>query len=64
MGPTFGELTDGAYQACRQKFVSKRSLWEKIRGVVNFFIVDSWVMVMDFLLNQDDYKERRLEKIK
>ena len=58
------ELTDGAYQACRQKFVSKLSLWEKIRGVIHFFIVDSWVMVMDFLLNQDDYEERKLEKIK
>lgn len=56
------ELTDGAYQACRKKFVSKLSMWEKFRGVVSFFIMDSWEMVMDFLLNQDDYEEIRLTK--
>lgn len=49
------ELTDGAYQACRKKLGSKRFMWEKFRNVIRFFIMDSWAMLMDFILNQDDY---------
>ena len=50
------ELTDGAYQACRKKLGSKRFMWEKFRNVIRFFIMDSWTMLMDFILNQDDYE--------
>jgi len=50
------ELTDGAYQACRKKLVSKRYMWEKFRSIISFFIMDSWEMVMDFILNRDSYK--------
>jgi hypothetical protein len=50
------ELTDDAYQACRKKLGSKRFMWEKFRNVIRFFIMDSWGMLMDFILNQDDYK--------
>lgn len=50
------ELTDGAYQACRKKLVSKRYMWEKFRSIISFFIMDSWEMVMDFVLNRDSYK--------
>jgi len=57
------ELTDGAYQACRQKFVSKLSLWENFRGVMKFFIMDSWEMTMDFLLNENDYEVLAKKKI-
>jgi len=57
------ELTDGAYQACRKKFVSKLSLWEKFRGVMNFFVMDSWEMMMDFLLNENDYEVIATKKV-
>lgn len=50
------ELTDGTYQACRKKCVSKRYMWEKFRSVIHFFIMDTWEMMMDFVLNRDSYK--------
>ena len=49
------ELTDGAYQACRKKLGSKRYMWEKFRSIISFFIMDSWEMTMDFVLNRDSY---------
>jgi hypothetical protein len=33
------ELTDGAYQACRKKFGSKRYMWESFRGAIESFIL-------------------------
>lgn len=44
------ELTDKAYQACRNKFGSKRNLWEKLRSAIHFFIFDSWEIMLAFLL--------------
>ncbi len=58
------ELTDGAYQACRKKFGSKKLMWEKFRGVITFFVMDSWEHLMDFLLYRDDYEEMRPVKIR
>jgi hypothetical protein len=49
------ELTDGAYQACRTKFGSKRYMWESFRGAINSFIFESWDHFYDFKLNPDDY---------
>ncbi len=37
------ELTDGFYQACREKFGSKRYMWESFRGDLRRMIFDSWV---------------------
>ena len=56
------ELTDGAYQACRKKLVSKRFMWEKFRSVISFFIMDSWEMLMDFILNRDSYELKATKK--
>ncbi|WP_198263052.1 transposase family protein [sulfur-oxidizing endosymbiont of Gigantopelta aegis] len=58
------ELTDGTYQACRKKFGSKKLMWEKFRGVITFFVMDSWEHLMDFLLYRDDYEEMRPVKIR
>lgn len=58
------ELTDGTYQACRKKLVSKRFMWEKFRAVISFFIMDSWEMLMDFVLNRNDYAGIRVTKNK
>ena len=41
------ELTDGVYQACRKKAVSKRYLWEVFRGTIRNLVVDSWSELMD-----------------
>jgi len=36
------ELSDPAYQLCRRSLVSKKSLWERFRGLVMYFVFDSW----------------------
>jgi len=40
------ELSDPAYRLCRQKYVSKRHLWETLRVLVQYFIFESWNDVM------------------
>ncbi|MBT7080531.1 MAG: transposase [Chloroflexi bacterium] len=49
------ELTDGLYQACRKKAVSKRYLWERLRGIINLLVVPTWETLLDMYLNPDDY---------
>jgi Transposase DDE domain len=40
------ELTDPAYQLCRQAMGSKRMLWETFRVLIRYFIFDTWNDVM------------------
>lgn len=56
------ELTDLAYQACREKFGSKRYLWEVFRGNMRELLFDSWTDFMDFILNPDDWEVTRVKK--
>jgi len=56
------ELTDGAYQACRKKLVSKRYMWEVLRGKIREIIFESWEQLMDFVLNRDLYEDVKLSK--
>ncbi len=56
------ELTDGAYQACRKKLGSKRYMWEVFRGDMRQLIFTSWVAIMDFNLNPDDWEVIRVKK--
>lgn len=56
------ELTDLAYQACREKFGSKRYLWEVFRGNMREHLFDSWTDFMDFILNPDDWAVSRVKK--
>lgn len=49
------ELTDGLYQACRKKAVSKRYLWERLRGIINLLVVPTWEQLLDMYLHPDDY---------
>jgi len=56
------ELTDGAYQACRKKFGSKRYMWEVFRGTIRLLIFSSWEQLMDFLLYPEKYKDMSLVK--
>jgi len=50
------ELTDGAYQACRLKYGSKRYMWESFRGAIERIVFSDWIFFYDFILNPDDYK--------
>jgi hypothetical protein len=56
------ELTDLAYQACREKFGSKRYLWEVFRGNMWEHLFDSWTDFMDFILNPEDWEVSRVKK--
>lgn len=56
------ELTDGTYQACRQKFGTKRYLWEVFRGTIRVLVVDSWEQLMDLSLYPDDYEVKATKK--
>jgi hypothetical protein len=57
------ELTDGAYQACRKKFGSKRYMWESFRGAIESFIFEDWEHFYDFKLNPDDYEVAISKKV-
>lgn len=57
------ELTDGAYQACRKKLVSKRYMWQVFRGNIRALIFDSWAHLMDYVLHSDKYGELKPVKM-
>jgi hypothetical protein len=44
------ELTDRHYQACRQKFGSKKHLWEKLRAYIDVIIFDTWEQLLTYAL--------------
>ncbi len=56
------ELTDGAYQACRAKFGSKRYMWESFRGAIRSIVFNDWSTFYDFMLNPDHYEVRVTKK--
>jgi hypothetical protein len=56
------ELTDGVYQACRKKFVSKKYMWEVFRGTIRMLVFESWEQLMDFLLYREKYEKISLKK--
>lgn len=49
------ELCDIAFQACRKKAGSKRSLWEKFRTFINVAVFESWEQLLNYFLNYDGY---------
>lgn len=44
------ELTDRQYQACREKFGSKKHLWEKLRSWIDIIIFETWEKLLEFAL--------------
>lgn len=44
------ELTDRQYQACREKFGSKKHLWEKLRAWIDIIIFETWEELLAFAL--------------
>ena len=49
------ELCDLAYQACRKMAGSKRSLWEKLRTLINFHLFESLEHLLDYFLDREAY---------
>lgn len=49
------ELTDRLYQACRQKFGSKRHMWETLRAYIKLFVFKSWEFLLRFALEPTRY---------
>lgn len=49
------ELCDIAFQKCRKKAGSKRSLWEKLRTLVSMFIFETMEQLLCFYLEARDY---------
>jgi len=49
------ELCDIAYQECRKKAGSKRSLWEKLRTFINEATFAGWEQLLEYFLNYDGY---------
>jgi hypothetical protein len=50
------ELTDESYLACRNKFGSKKSLWETLRSYIRIIIFDAWDLLLQFVLRPDIFK--------
>jgi hypothetical protein len=44
------ELTDCQYQACRERFGSKKHLWEKLRSWIDIIIFETWEQLLEFAL--------------
>jgi len=49
------ELCDIAYQACRKVAGSKRSLWEKLRTLINFLLFESLEHLLEYFLDCEAY---------
>ena len=49
------ELCDMAYQACRKMAGSKRSLWEKLRTLINFHLFESMEQLLKYFLDCEAY---------
>ncbi len=45
------ELCDEAYQQCRERFGSKRNLWERIRNILCMFIIEDWYWLLAWCLD-------------
>lgn len=56
------ELTDGQFQACREKLKSKAYMWECFRGDIRRLVFDSWAEIMDYELNPKDWKVTKRKK--
>ncbi len=56
------ELTDRLYQTCRRTFGSKRHLWEKLRTAVEWFVFESWELMLNFILAPKKYITPELKK--
>jgi hypothetical protein len=49
------ELTDGLYQACRQKLGSKRNLWDHLRVSMRILIVPDWETLLKRVHTPSDF---------
>lgn len=47
------ELTDGLYQRCRQRYGTKKRLWEVLRTFFGFFVFETWENLLSFALKEE-----------
>jgi len=47
------ELTDGLYQRCRAKYVTKKHLWENLRSFFAHFIYETWEDLLRMVLDEE-----------
>lgn len=47
------ELTDGLYQRCRQRYGTKKRLWEILRSFFGFFVFETWENLLKFALQEE-----------
>ena len=52
------DLADKIYQTCREKFCSKRYMWETLRAYIKLLVFESWEDLLVFALNPDDCIKR------
>ncbi len=50
------EMTCYLYQACREKFGSKRHLWETLRSYIKIIVFQTWEHLLDFALTPRKYQ--------
>lgn len=50
------ELTDQQYQACREKFGSKRHMWETLRAYIKIIIFETWDALLRFAFDPEKYQ--------
>jgi hypothetical protein len=46
------ELSDGLYQKCRQRYVTKKYLWETLRVLFGLFIFETWENLLNMALSR------------
>ena len=49
------ELTDKIYTSCREKFGSKKNLWETLRSYIRIIVFKSWETLLNFALCPDSF---------
>lgn len=47
------ELTDGLYQKCRQRYATKKYLWETLRALFGLFLFESWENLLRLALKEE-----------
>jgi len=50
------EMTCYLYQSCREKFGSKRHMWETLRAYIKIIVFETWEHLLDFALTPRKYQ--------
>ncbi len=56
------ELTDRLFQGCRSKCGSKRCLWEKLRVAIEYFVFESWEILLELIYQPDNFDRQLIRR--